>query len=100
MNRNGGLMAMLHGPDDVLRSKSRIAAKEDIGPRRLKRHLVGDRHMPLIELNAEIGFNPRKRILLADGENHVVTGNKYFAGNALGLDPIAVHVVFELLEHH
>ena len=65
-------MAMFHGPDNVLRTEGRIATKEDIGPCGFKcfSFTTGMSHLS--------NSMPRsrsihgKRVLLADGENHIV----------------------------
>src|SRR4051812_42865216 len=57
-------------------------------------------HAPFVELDAEIRFDPRKRVLLADRQNDVVAGKESFAYDAFGKYFYAVHGVFHLLEHH
>src|SRR5690606_11590836 len=58
MHRDRGLMAVLDGPDDVLRPEHRVASEEDAGQRRLERDGVDDRDVPLVELDAEIALDP------------------------------------------
>src|SRR5438105_1218217 len=65
-------MRVFQRPDDVLRTKRRIAAEEDAGPGRLHGHAVHHRHVPIAELDAEISLDPRKRVLLSDGKDDVV----------------------------
>src|SRR5262245_26087636 len=68
VDRDRGLVAVLDGPDDVLRPERRVAAEEHAGPRRLIRHLIDDRHVIAIERKAEVALDPRERVLLADRE--------------------------------
>ena len=41
------------------------------------------RHVPLVELDAEVALDPGKRVLLPDREDHVVAGNEDFLDDAL-----------------
>src|SRR5262245_41026668 len=75
VNRNRRFMPMRDGPDDVLRSPRRIAAEEHAGARRLHRDTVDHRHSMFVEVDADIAFDPRERVLLADRENDVVARN-------------------------
>src|SRR6185295_7662003 len=100
VNRDRGLVTMLDCPDDVLWSERRIAAEEHAGARRLESHLVYHRHIPLVELDAEVAFHPGERILLADRQDHIVAGEEFFTENALRLDAAAIDVVLHLLERH
>src|SRR5262249_26378943 len=59
-------------PDDVLGPECRVTSKKYVRQRRLHRHLVHHRHVPLVELDADIAFDPGERILLSDGDQHVV----------------------------
>ena len=77
-------MAVLDRPDDVLRSERRVAAEEHARPRRLEGRLVDHRHVPLVELDAEVALDPREGVLLADREDHVVAGEELLAEDALG----------------
>ena len=53
--------------------------------------LVHHRHVPFVELDAEVALDPGERVLLADGENHVV-GRKEDGVDDLGfLAPSASH---------
>src|SRR5690606_36351913 len=101
MNRDRGLMAVLDGPDDVLRPEGRVAAEEYAGARRFERHRIDDRHAPLVELDAEIALDPRERVLLADREDDVVARNQHLFDDAAAHDaPSLVEVVLELVEAH
>ena len=90
-------MAMLDGPDDVLRAPRRVAAEENPGRVRLHGRLVDHRHVPLIELDAEIAFDPGERVFLADGEDHVV-GRKEHRVERLRV--LRLGVPFQALELH
>ena len=73
---DGGLMAVLDGPDDVLRSPGRVAAEEDAVARALHGLLVHHGHVPLVELDADVALDPGERVFLADGEDHIVGGEE------------------------
>src|SRR5688572_33491072 len=77
MYGNRRLVSVFDRPDDVFRSPRRVAAKEDTGPGRHERFLVDDRHVPLVELEACVAFDPRKTVFLTDGEDHVITGQDH-----------------------
>ena len=49
--------------------------KKTPGSVRLEGHLVDHRHVPLVELDAEVALDPGERVLLADGEDDVVAGD-------------------------
>ena len=51
--------------------------KNTFGMRRLERGFIDHRHFPAIELDAQIALDPRKRILLPDGQNHVVSRQEH-----------------------
>ena len=57
---------MFFGPE------RRVAAEEHAGRRRLHGRLVDHRHVPLVELDADVALDPGERVLLADREEHVV----------------------------
>jgi hypothetical protein len=67
-----GLVPVLHRPDDVFRSPRRVATEKDAGSCRHERRFVDGRHVPLVELDARVTFDPGKAVFLADGENDVV----------------------------
>src|SRR5690606_25299402 len=101
MDRDRRLMAVLDGPDDVLRAEGRVAAEEHARTRRLMGDRTDDRHVPLVELDAEIALDPRERILLADREHDVVAWNQHFADDRAARDPsVLVELVLELVEPH
>ena len=100
VDRDRGLVAVLDGPDDVLRPERGVTAEENALARRLESDLVQLRHVPLVELDAEVALDPGKRVFLADREDHVVAGNEDFLDDALALDVVAIHLVLEPLERH
>ncbi len=67
-------MAVRDRPDDVLRPERRVSAEEHAGARGRHRRLVDDRHPPLVEFDPEVALDPRKRVLLADRDQHIVAG--------------------------
>ena len=69
-------MSMGHGPNNILRSKSRITAKKDLWKTRLKTLRIKPRHTPLIEINTCVGFNPGESVFLTDRNKHIVTGEE------------------------
>ena len=95
VDRNGGLMAVLHRPDDVLRAERRVAAEKHLRQRRLKGDLVHLGHVPLVEFDADVALDPGKGVLLADGENHVVAREELLAEHAGRLDVAVLDVVLE-----
>src|SRR4029079_11737375 len=72
VDRDRGLVPVLHGPDDVFGAPRGVTAEEPSGMRRLHRLLVDDRHSVRIEVDADIAFDPGEGILLPDGEDDVV----------------------------
>ena len=101
VDRDRGLVAVLDRPDDVLRAEGGIAAEVDAGARRLEGARIDDRHVPFVELDAEIALDPREGVLLADREDHVVRGQELLSDDALGGDaPAGVELVFHPLEAH
>src|SRR5882724_4158531 len=100
VNRNGGLVSVFDGPDDVLGPECRIASEKYLRPRGLISDLVHLGHIPFIEFDADPLLDPRKGVFLADGENDVVAGKEDIAEAARGFDVAVVDVVLEFLEHH
>src|SRR4051812_24837060 len=99
VNGDGSLMAVLHCPDDVLRTPCRVAAEEHTGARALHRHLVDDRHAPFVERDADVALDPRERVVLTDGENDLVAGQYDGAGHRADLLAVLL-APHELLELH
>src|SRR5690606_7780467 len=101
VDRDRGLVAVLDGPDDVLRAERRVAAEEDARERRLERHGIDDGDVPLVELDAEVALDPRERVLLADREHDVVARDQRLADDAAVDDaPALVQGVLEPIEAH
>ena len=101
VDRNAGLVAVLDGPDDVLRPERGVATEKDVRARRLEGALVDDRHVPLVELDADVALDPRKGIFLADREDHVVRRQELLARDTLARDAaVRVEVIFHRLEQH
>ena len=94
-------MRLFDSPDDVLRPKGGVTAEENTGLRRLKGFQINQRHVPLVELDTKIALDPRKRILLANGQDDVVGRLELLADDTLGRNPaVRVDVVFHLVEQH
>ena len=74
VNRDGGLVSVFDGPDDVLGPPGRVPAEEDAGACRHERFLVDDGHVPLVELEARVALDPGEGVLLADGQDDVIAG--------------------------
>src|SRR6516165_593008 len=63
---------MRYGPDDIFWPERGIAAKEHVRQGRLHCLRVDLWHVPTVELDADVALDPRKGILLADRDQHVV----------------------------
>src|SRR6267378_3292980 len=72
VDRDRRVVAVRHGPDDVLGSECRVAAEEDFRLRGLHGHFVHDRHAVLVELNSHVPLDPGEGILLPHRDEHVV----------------------------
>ncbi len=72
VDRDRGLVAVRHRPDDVLRAERRIAAEEDLRIGRREGLRIDLRHVPLVELEPDVALDPGERVLLADRDEHVV----------------------------
>ena len=64
-------------PDDVLGPKRGVTTEKYLGQACLHGRFVYHRHIPFIKINSRIPFNPGERILLADGNQHVVAGHMH-----------------------
>ena len=62
------LMAVGDGGDDVLGTKGRIATKKDLGQGGLVGGFVELGQAPLVELDAQVLFNPRECVFLTHGQ--------------------------------
>src|SRR5208282_1827332 len=74
VDRDRRLVAVCHRPDDVLRSERGVAAEEPFGMRRGHGRGVDLGHVPLVEFDAAIAFDPGKGVLLADRDQYVIAG--------------------------
>ena len=73
VNADRGVMAMRSGPNNVLRPKRSVAAKEHPRVAGLERDPVDLGHVPaLVPFQADIALDPGEGILLANGAEHVV----------------------------
>src|SRR5690606_22839396 len=60
-----------------------------------------DRHVPFVELDAEVALDPRERVLLPDREHDVVARDQDLVDHAAVEDAAAlIDVVLELVETH
>ena len=93
---------MGRSPDDVLGPERRVAAEENLRVRGLERDLVQHRAVPLVELDADVPFDPRTVILLPDGHQDMVAFqvDVRFAGRHVVQPPaVLVGHRFDTLEH-
>ncbi len=94
-------MPVLHGPDDVLGAERRVTAEEHAIASRLESLEVDLRHVPLVEFDAEVAFDPGECVFLADGEDDVVRLDEFLANYPLGGDgALRVEVVLDHIEGH
>src|SRR5205807_4254468 len=97
VNRDGCLMGMGDGPNDVLWSPGGVPAEINARSSGLERDLVHYRHVPLAELDADVAPDPGERRLLADGQDDVVARAKDSINRrgtprlGVPLDPFALH---------
>src|SRR6266513_5737037 len=99
MNGNRSLMSVLDCPDNVCRSPCGIATKENARLGALHRHLVHNRHVPFVEVDADVALDPRKRVVLTDGENYFVAW-EYDGIDNLGCLTYVRLAPFQSLELH
>ena len=94
-------MAVLDGPDDIFGAKRRVAAEENTLAATHHCRLIDDRAFPFVEFDAEISLDPRKGVVLADCQNHIVTRHNRLARYRAPIDtPVCVDLVFHQLEFH
>ena len=74
VDRDGGLVAVRHRPDDVLRAEGGVAAEEHLRVARLEGLVVELGQAPVVELDAGVALDPGEGVLLADRHQHVVAG--------------------------
>src|SRR5437016_5444190 len=72
VDRDRRVVPVRDGPDDVLWAERRIAAEEHVRQARLHRLGVDLGHVPAVELDADIAFDPRERIFLADRDQDII----------------------------
>ena len=96
-----GLMAMGHCRNNVLRTKGGVATKEDLGIAGLERPLINLRHIPFAKLDAEIALDPRKGVVLANGNQHLVglEEDLLAGGDQTALAGVVIHHL-DLIEGH
>src|SRR5690606_8162138 len=102
IDRNGGLMTLGNCGDDVLGAKGRVAAEEHFRVGRLVSDFVNDRHIPFAEVEADIALDPRKRVFLPDGDQHVIAFEEHmiFAGGNQRALAVAVVNRLHFFEGH
>src|ERR1700683_3559230 len=95
-------MAVRDGPNDVLRSKSGVAAEKHLWIARRHRLGINLRHVPFVELDAAIALDPWKRTLLADRDQHIIAREMFigFAGGDEFAAPLGIAYRFHLLKNH
>ena len=86
VHRNGRLVAVLDGPDDVLGTERRIAAEEHAIACAHHRRLVDDGTVPFVELDADVALDPGERIVLANRQHNVVTRYQLLARHGAAID--------------
>ena len=75
VDRQRGVMAVRHRPDDVLRAERGVAAEEHFRIGRAEGLGIDLRHVPLVEFDAAVALDPGEGVLLADRDQHVVAGD-------------------------
>src|SRR6516165_4785499 len=102
VDRDRGVVAVGNGPDDVLRPKRGVAAKEYFRQGRLHRLRIDLRHVPAVKLDADVALDPREGVLLTDRDQHVVARSVLvgFAGRDQVAAPARVVLGLNLLEQY
>src|SRR5690606_5549020 len=102
VDRHRCLMAVSHCGDDVFRTKGRVAAEEHFRISRLEGGFIDDRHIPFAELETDVALDPRERILLANGDQHVGAFHEHevFPGRHQRTFAAGVVDGFDFLEFH
>ena len=88
---------MRNGPDNVARAKRSVAAKKHAVARRHQGGFIHDRTVPAIELKTNVPLDPRKCVVLTNGQNYVVTRNQDLVDDRAAVD---VAVVIDVVFHH
>jgi hypothetical protein len=91
VDRDRGLVPMLHRPDDVGGAERGVATEEHPRLRGHERRFVHDRHVPLAELQAHVALDEREGVFLPDGQDDGVARDDLVADG--GLHQLAVHVL-------
>src|SRR5262249_29187911 len=96
----GSVVPMRHRPDDVLWAKRGVPAEEHARERRCHRCGIDLRHIPLVELNPDVAFDPRESVFLADRHQHIIAREVLIrlAGRNEVAAPLGVVFGFYLLE--
>ena len=102
VDRERGLVAVRHRPDDVLRPEGGVAAEEHLGVGRAHGPGIDLGHAPLVELDADVALDPGKGVLLADRDQHVVAREMLvgLAGRHQVAAALGVVLGLHLLEQH
>src|SRR3989441_2423926 len=102
VDRDRGVVAVRHRPDDVLGSECRVAAEEDFRLCGLHRDFVDDRHAVLVELNSHVALDPGEGVLLPHRDEHVVALEALIglSGGNEAASPFLVAHRLHLLESH
>ena len=95
-------MAVGNCGDDILWAKSRIATKKYRRICRLKGNFVNHRHIPFTELKTHIPLNPGEGVLLANRNQHIVTGHyhRIFASGYQAAFTVAIVNRFHSVKPH
>lgn len=72
VDRQRGVVTVRDGPDDVLGAEGGVAAEEHLRICRDESLRIDLGHVPLVELDAAVLFDPGEGVLLADRDQHVV----------------------------
>ena len=75
VDRQRGVVAVRHRPDDVLRAERGVAAEEHLRIGRAQGLGIDLGHVPLVEFDAAVALDPGEGVLLADRDQHVVAGD-------------------------
>src|SRR6516164_3194782 len=96
------IVPVRHRPDDVLGPERSIAAEEHLVMGRGHGPGIDLGHVPLVELDPDIALDPGERILLADGDQHVIARHMLVGLAGWNKAAPALCIVFgpDLLEHH
>ena len=100
VNRDRGLVPVLNGPDDVFGTPCCVATREDARTRSHVGGLVHNRHVPLVELDADVVLDPGEGRVLANRQYDACGGEKDLAGHLLFETALPVgHPIADLERH-